>query len=337
MPNSNYATDLISTTFEEFYRTRMSDAIFGELVLWERLAKKRRVTKQGGIKILVPIMYRKSTAVFAYTGYDQFDMTPQAVVTNAEFDWKFYGATVNIDNPTNLMNRGEKAIINILRARTDQAETSLADKMNADLFLDGTGSGNETNKTITGLALAVDSAGTYGNLVRATDTWWQAQETAVSGKLVIRGASGMARMYNDCGLGPRRQTPDLIITDQDEFEAYEALMDPYIRYSVVDTSKPNVVYKKQNLMFRDADVEWDDYCQAGVMYFLNTDRMGVVELEGRGAEVVDQEEEADVGSFRVSRFVEPHDQDAQSAKIRWAGNLVVDNCIRLGKLTGLTD
>ena len=335
MPNTNYATDLLSTTFEVFYRTRPSDAIFGEFVLWRTLADKNKISKQGGSKILTPIMYRKSTAVFSYSGYDLFDMTPQDVVTNAEFDWKFYGGTVVIDNPTHLMNRGDKAILNILKTRTQQAETSLADKMNQDSFLDGTGN---SSKNVTGLALMVDSAGTYGNIARASNSWWGAQETAVSGTLAIRGSTGMARMYNDCGLGPKRQVPDLIITDQDEFEAYEALQDPYIRYTVAPVGgKMNVVNAEQNLMFRKAMVEWDDYCQSGVMYFLNTERIAVVELEGRGAEVEEDLIESDQGSFRVSKFVEPHNQDAQSAKIRWAGNYVADNCIRLGKLTGLTD
>ena len=337
MANANFANDFLSSTLIEYYKTRPSDAVFGELVLWDKLKRADKITKQGGQKIVSPVMTRKSTAVFAYDGYDTFDMTPQEVMTNAEWDWKWYGATVVIDNPTRLKNRGPRAEINILKNRIAQAEMSLADKINADAFLDGVSSGAELNKTLVGLALMVDNAGTYGNINRSTDTYWKAQETAAAGDLTLSGSTGMRRMFNDCALGPTRRTPDFLIGTQAIFEAYETLMDSNSRFMVNVIDRPNATFKKQNLMFRDAELYWDDYCQSQTLYFLNSKHMAIVELEGRSADVVDEQDDRDAGSFRISEFVEPYNQDAQSAKIKYCGNMLSDNCRRLGKLTGITN
>lgn len=334
MVNANYATDLLATTFEEYYKLRPSDAVFTELAVWEQMKSAGRITKQGGLKILQPVMYQKSTAVGSFSGWDTLDTTPQEGLTNAEFAWKRYFLTVAIDNETLDKNRGKMAMLNILKTRIAQAEMSLADRMNTDIFLDGTGNGG---KNLTGFELAVDSAGTYGNINRTGDTWWRAKETAVAGALAIAGASGMRRMYNDCALGPTRQTPDLIVTYQAAFEAYEALMDTNTRYIIAQMDKPNAVFPKQNLVFRDARMYWDDAIQSGYMYFLNRKSLGIVELEGRGAEVMDQEEDRDAGSFRIRAFQEPLNQDAQVARAIWAGNLVCEAPYRNGKLTGLTN
>jgi len=325
---------LLSTTLKN-YSKKLRDNIFNAFPFLKWLMSQGRITKQdGGTHIVKHLLYGKNSTFKFYAGYETLDTTPQEALTQAALDWKWYYGTVTIDNPTFLKNRGPRAILSILQARIAQAEMSLAEKINTDAFLDGTGN---SSKNLTGLAIMVDSTGTYGGIARATNSYWAAQETAASAALTVSGSAGMRRMYNDCALGPTRQTPNLIITDQDEFEAYEALMDPYMRYSVVGVENPNVVYRRQSLMFRDARMFWDDLCQAGVMYFLNTRCMGIVELDGRSSEVVSQQDDRDVGSFRIQKFQEPVNQDSRTAKFFWAGNMITENCRRLGKLTGLTD
>lgn len=326
-PNSNYATDLAATTFEKFFATRPSDVVFGELVLWDQLAKGGKKSIEGGSKILVPIAYQASTAVGSYSGYDLLDTSPQEGLTNAEFDWKWYYGTVTIDNPTTLMNRGPAAMLNILKARIAQAEMSLAAALNEDLFLDGTGN---SSKDITGLALAIDSAGTYGNIARGTYSWWASTETGAGGAISV---ALLRQLYNDISLGPTRRNPDLVVTTQDVFQDYEALMDSNTRYTVLSEGH---TLREQRLKFRNCDWFWDDDCQSQVLYMINTKHLKIVEMSTRGAEVVNQEEDRDVGSFRLEPFQTPINQDAKSAKFFWAGQTVSDHCARNGKLTGVT-
>ena len=334
MVNSNYATDLIATTMETYLKTRASDAIFGDLALWSAFIKGKSVSqrKQGGLKIVIPVSYRKSTAVGSYSGSEPLDITPQQVVTLAEQDWKQYFLSVTMAWDEALKNSGDTAKLNILKARTVQAETSLADAMNADLFLDGTGN---SSKKIVGLALAVDSAGTYEGISRTSDTWWSAVQTAAGGVLTMGGSAGLRRFYNDCSLGRNRMQPDLIVTTQIIHEAYEALMDPYMRFTVGGDQQ--AAFSNQNLMFRRGKFIWDENCQSQVLYALNTSTFNLVEMDTRGADVVSSEDDRDVGSFRIGEPREPVNQDTRVWLAFWMGNLTCDNPRFNGKMTGITN
>lgn len=329
--NSNYTTDLLSSTFETFMRDQPSDAIFGDLVIFDWLSSKNKVTKKGGLKLLEPLMYAKSTAVGSYSGWDTLDTSPQQGLTNAEYDWKQYYGTVAISSQEELLNSGAAAQLDILKARFEQAKMSLADIMNRDMFLDGAANGG---KTITGLDLMVSNSGTYGNIARATNTYWAARQTAVGGVLAVSGATGMRRMFNDCALGRGRVTPDAIVTTQAGFESYEALMDSNMRYT--NTGDKNVGYKNMNLMFRDAPLFYDAYCQSNTVYFLNSNFMKLVIMSGRDGGV-SQSSDRDRGDFRTEPFQTPTNQDGRVAKFFWMGNLAASNCRHLGKLTGVTN
>lgn len=316
--NANYETALLTMTLEKFLHKKAADAIFEDLALFEFLNAKGRVKRDldGGKNIVTPLMYGKSTAVGSYSGYDLLDVSPQEGFTNAEYEWKQYYATVAISGEEEEKNAGEMAMLNLLDNKWMQARLSLRDKLNTDSFLDGTGNGS---KNITGLALMVDSAGNYGNIARASNSWWAAQETAVSGALTIEGSTGMRRMYNDCALGKGKMTPDFILCEQEAFEAYEALMAPYLRYTT--GSEGNAVFSNDNLRFRKATLFWDEACTSQTMYFLNTN---VITLAMRR-------------DFRVEPFQKPINQDAKIAKILWMGQLCASNCRHLGKLTGITN
>ncbi|HML98914.1 MAG TPA: phage major capsid protein [Tepidiformaceae bacterium] len=316
--NPNYDTALLTTTFNKFVSKQAADVIFNDLALFEYLNSKGSVKKRvdGGVKMLVHLMYGKNTAVQSYSGYDLLDVSPQEGLTNAEFELKQYNIPITISGREEELNAGEAQMIDLLESKWDQARMSLRDKLNADGFLDGTGNGG---KNITGLALMVDSAGTYGNIPRATNSWWAAQETAVGGPLTIEGSTGMRRIYNDCSLGKGTMTPDGILTTQTLFEKYESLMAPYLRYSVGGDA--NAVFANDNLKFRKAMMFWDHECQSQTMYFLNSK---VIEMRVKR-------------DMQVVPFQVPINQDAKVAHIRWMGELVAKNCRHLGKLTGATE
>lgn len=316
--NANYNTDLLATTFELFLSKQPKDAIFNDLVLFDVLEKRAKIKRKGGIKLLEPLMYAKSTSGGSYSGYDTFDVSPQEGFTNAEYSWKFYEWSISISGPEELQNAGESQMIDLLEGKWEQTRMSMQDKLDQDSFLDGTGN---NSKELTGLALMVDNAGTYGNIVRSTNTWWKAVETAAGGVLAVSGSAGMRRIFNDASLGKAKRTPNLIIGTQIEFEAYEALMDANMRFT--NTGEQNVGFSNPNLMFRSAPLFWDEYCQSGVMYFLNTEFMKLVVHEER--------------DFKTSEWKKPVNQDAKVAQIFFAGEMVSSNCRHLAKLTGITN
>ena len=312
--NANYATPLLTATFNKYISKQPADAIFDKLVLFEWLNSKGSVKKRvdGGIKMLVAVMYGKNTTAMSYSGYDLLDVSPQEGMTAAEFELKQYNIAIAISGREEELNAGEAQMFDLLEAKWDQGRMSLRDKLNEDAYLAGTAN---DSKGLTGLALMIDSAGTYGNIDRSSNSWWSAQETA-GGALAIDGSGGWRRMYNDCSLGKGAMTPDGILTTQALFEKYESLMAPYMRYTT--GAEPNAVFDTDNLKFRKATVMWDEECQSGISYFLQSQ---VMELRVKR-------------DMEVEPFQKPVNQDAKIAHIRFMAQLVAKNCRHLGKITG---
>jgi hypothetical protein len=306
-------------------RDMPSDTIFGEFVLWDVLKARSRQKKKGGVKLLEPLMYQKATAVGWYSGYDLLDVTPPEGLTNAEFDWKQAFGTLSISGEEERKNQGDPAkLLDILEARWEQLRMTMSDAMDEAMFLDGT-QGN--GKAITGLALLDDSAGTYGNIVRSTAAYWQAHETAVGGLLSVGGSTGMRRLFNDASRGRAINNPNLIITTQAIFEGYEALSDANMRFS---TTEHGEIAAGQGLVFKGKPLYYDDYCQSGVLYMLNTNYLHLVIMDGMQGPSAS-------GDFALEPFVKPPNQDAKVAKLLWMGQLTCSNCRYQGKLTGLTN
>lgn len=318
--NPNYSTAVLSMTFEKFLSKETADTIFNDLALFSWLNAKGKVKRRevGGRVLLEPLMYAKNSTVSSYSGYDTLDVSPQDGFTNAEFEWSQYAGAISISGREEQENAGDAKMLDLLENKWTQLRMSFRDKLNRDAFLDG--SGND-GKEIVGLSLMVDSAGTYGNIARSTNSWWSAQEVAVGGALAVSGDKGMRRMYNDCSGGMGTMAPDAILTDQDEFEAYEQLMAPYLRYTI--TGEANATFATDTLKFRKAALMWDEECQNGIMYFLNSQVMNFIVRSGREIE--------------AKPFQTPINQDARVAQVLFMGQLTCSNCRHLGKLTGLTD
>lgn len=316
--NPNYATELLTTTIQRYLEKEPQDTIFNTNVLIEQLTNQAKKMTKGGSTWLVPLMYGRNATGGSYSGWDEGDVSPQEGLTNAEFHPKYYRWSVSISGQDEEENSGEAQVIDLLMAKWQQMKMSAQDDMNIALYADGTAN---SSKAVTGLALAVDSTGTYGNIVRSANTWWASQETAVGSVLQIQGSSGMRRLYNDCSRGQGSKAPNLWITTQPIFEAYEALLDPNMRYSNRGTG--DVGLAAPSLEFRGRPLYWDDACTTQTMFALNTEFLAWYVLRGR--------------DFTPGPFKEPLAQDGKIAWTYWAGQLVTSNCRHQGKLTGISN
>lgn len=316
--NPNYDTDLLAATFGLFLEKQPKDAIFQGIPFLERLREKQQIKRKGGNELYEPLMYAKNNAGGSYSGYDSFNLTPSQGLTRSVYNWKYYEWTIMISGQEEMENAGESQMIDLLEARWTQTKKSMFDTVDSDLFLDGTGN---ASKKVTGLDLAIDNAGTYGGIVRSTNTWWQANETAIGGVLGLDGTTGLRRTYNACAFGQNTDTPDLLLTTQILYEAYEKLMDAGLRWTVGGSQ--NAVFETPNLMFRKAQMMWDAYCQSGTLYLINSDYMKFIVHSDR--------------DFVPTDWKVPVGQDAKVAQILAAFQLVVSNCRRLGKNTGYTN
>jgi len=123
-------------------------------------------------------------------------------------------------------------------------------------------------------------------------------------------------MYNNVSEG--NDHPSNILTDQDEYEAYEALV--AAKLQVEDTKMGDAGF--QNLMFKGAPIAFSANCPDGDVYFLNMQYIKLTKLSNVW--------------FSPSELQQPTNQDVFYQHLLCYGNLNATNCARQGKITGAT-
>ena len=309
---------LLSTTLAN-YEKKLSDNIFKSSPFMAKLlADGHKKVVDGGESIVVPLLYGKNSTVGWYSGYGQLDTTPQEGITAAKYNWKQLGGTVTISGKEARQNAGKTQIINLLKAKTDQLEKSMKDTLASALF--GT-SGTDTNSIIQSIPTIV-APGTYtvGGLAHASYSWWQSQ-SGTAASFAANGLATMRTMFNSCTAQEQSDTPNLIITTQQGYEAYEALLQPQERFQNSQMADGGF----QNLLFKGVPLTWDSYCTGNgtlagsKMYFINTNYMDLY-----------VHKDADM---KFGDFMEPENQDAKVAKCIWMGELTSSNVQKHGVLS----
>ena len=305
---------ILSTTLKN-YVPKLADNVFTARPLFYALTNGQTIRRiSGGAKIVVPIIYGTNSTAGSYAGDDTISITAQTGITAAEYDWRQYAASVTITGIEEAKNNGEAAIIDLLEGKIMQAEETIIQNMNTMFWGDGTGNGG---KDMNGLNKLVGTGLTVGG-IDATDAdndWWRSSLTNVAGALSL---TGMATMYNNISVG--NDQPTIIISDQDEYEKYESLLQPNLRYTSAEVADAGF----QNLLFKGAPCTFDsDTNLDGKMFFLNTKYLRLVAHTETW--------------FQPTPFVRPTNQDARYAQILCYGELTTSNRARQGMLYGLTD
>jgi len=305
--------DAVLTTTLVNYRATMIDNIFDDFILLWWLRQKGKVRyEDGGTSIVEHLLYEKSTAGGWYSGYETLDTTPQEGMRPAEFLWRQCAYSISISRLEERQNSGKHKMINLLESKTYQAEQTIRDEIAQALF-----ASSRTSKAINTLAELIDSSGTVGGISRTSNSWWQSTETA-SGSFASQGISDMRTLYNTISSSAGKEHPDLIITTRTIYEYYEDTLLPQVRYQSLDVADAGF----ESLRFKGADILYDTNCNSGTLYMLNSKYITLV---------IDKETD-----FITTPFVKPANQDAKTAQILFMGNVTVNNCRRLGKLTGIT-
>ena len=316
--NSSF-DELLSTTLKN-YIPKLTDNIFSARPLFYALTNGQTIRRiSGGAKIVVPVIYGTNSTAGSYSGVDTIDTTAQTGISAAEYDWRQYAATVTINGMEEAKNNGEAQIIDLLEGKIFQTQETIIENMNTMFWSDGTGN---SGKDMNGLNKLVGTGLTVGG-IDATDAdndWWRS--TLRNGPLDagagVLSQAAMATVYNTVSVG--NDQPTIIITDQDEYEAYEALLEGQIRYTDTDVADGGF----QNLLFKGAPVTFDsDSNLDGKMFFLNTKYLQLVA-------------HSDVW-FKPTPFVRPTNQDAVFSQLLCYGELTVSNRARQGMIYALSD
>lgn len=317
---------LLSTTLRN-YSSKLTDVVFSKRPLLNWLKTGDRIkNKDGGAAIVVPIIYGLNDTVSSYYQYDTIATTPQDGVKAAQYDWAQMAASIAIHGLEEAQNAGAEQIIDLLDTKRMQAEESMAEKLDYMFFQDGS---NNSGKDPLGLAAIVSATDTaYGSAqlggIAASSTttrgdassfnYWQSTVTNVAGALTI---GTLSNLYNTVSQGTN-DFPDLSLTTQTQFQNYEGLLQPQLRFS--NPSQADAGF--QNLLYKGSTIFWDVYAPSGTWFMLNSKYITLYTLKGKWMTTTD--------------FYRPPNQDARFAQILSYFQLTTNCRFKHGKLTGLT-
>ena len=322
-------SDIIATTIQS-RSGELADNVTNNNPLLLKLKSKGNVRPfSGGNVILEEIMYNDSSTnnTNSYSGFETLNISPNSPISAAQFSIAQYASAVTISGLEMLQNSGKEAIIDLLEGRIKVAEAQLANRINLDLYGNGTGNGG---KNLTGLAAAVADAptsGTYGGINRATWSFWQNQAfSGVTNGGAAVSAANIQSYMTQLAIKLVRGTDkaDLIVADNNYYNLYVNSLQAIQR--VTDPEMAGSGFA--SLKFYGGGTSADVVLGGGIgaqepanhMYFLNTDYIFFRPHKDRNF--------VPIGGERQSV-----NQDAIVKLIGWAGNLTTSGAQFNGVLT----
>jgi hypothetical protein len=266
-------SDIIATTIQS--RTgKIADNVTKNNALLSRLKQKGNVKPfSGGNVILQELSFQANGNAGWYAGYDLLPIAAQDVISAAQYDIKQAACPVTISGLDQLQNSGKEQIIDLLEARINVGESSMANLVAQGVYSDGTAAGGKQIDGLLKQVIAVPSAGIVGGIDRGTWSFWknQAFDASTDGP----GATTAANIQNYFNrlwakLVRGMDRPDLIVVDNNYWGFYMSSLQAIQRFSSSEDAKLGFVSVK----FMDADVVLDGgiggYMPASTAYFLNT-------------------------------------------------------------------
>ena len=302
----------LSTTIANYRRTLVDNAYNDVPVL--RLANEagRKRSVNGGVSIVEHLLHKKQTDGGFFLGRDPLNTTQGENAILCEYRWQNAYEPIQITFDDEMDNSGDEAkLIDLAGVRMKQAELAIKDRLGQALVTSVAGANN-----LIPLSTLVNT-GTLGTVAGGTDTFWQSTLTT-SGAFATQGLTDMQTLYSTLSSSSMMDTPTHAITTRTVWNRFYATRLPLER--LMNTSTGSAGF--QNITFNGIPVIWDQYCDSGVLYMLNSNYWNLTVHEK-----VD---------FTTTDFIRPSNQMVKVAFILWRGNQTTDNRRRLGKLSSIT-
>jgi hypothetical protein len=299
-------TDIVATTIQS--RTRqIADNVTKNNAVAAYLNKRgNRKPFSGGNTILQEISFAENANGGWYSGYDLLPVAAQDVISSAEFAIKQLACPVVMSGLEQLQNAGREQMIDLIEARINVAEATMANLQSQGIYSDGTTYGG---KTLTGLdaAVAVTPTNTYGGIDRNTWTFWKNKVLSGNAETSATIQGRMNTMWASLVRGADQ--PDLIVMDNYMWGIYVASLQNLQRFTSPETGNLGFT----TLKYMGADVILDGgiggFATTKTMYFLNTKYIFLRPHSAR-----------DMVPLSPNRRYAIN-QDAEVQILAWAGNL----------------
>lgn len=315
-------TDIIATTIQS--RTKqIADNVTKNNALLARLNERGNVKPFGGGNVIMQeLSFAENGNAGFYSGYDLLPVATADVISASEFNIKQLACPVVMSGLEMLQNAGQEQFIDLLEARLNVAESTMANKLAESIYSDGTGS---SGKEVTGLNAAVPSdptTGTYGGIDRATYTFWRSGLYDFSTEGVTPSATTIQAALNSVwgSLVRGADRPDLVVLDNTYWTYYMGSLQAQQRFT--DATTGNLGFP--TLKFMDADVVLDGgiggFAPTGTGFMLNTKYLFLRPHRDRNM----------VALSPKARYTT--NQDAEVQILGWAGNLTCSGAQFQGRI-----
>lgn len=326
-------SEVVTTTLRN--RTgKLADNVSRNNALLARLKERGKVKPfSGGRTIVQELEYAMNGTYRRYSGYEVLNIQPSDVMTAAEFPIRQAAVAVSISGLEMLQNAGKEQIIDLLESRISNAERTFMNSLSADIYSDGTATGQITG--LQALVAANPTTGTIGGIDRAT---WQffrnISFSATSDGGAAATSANIQSYMNRVALQLVRGSDgfDLIVADNNYFRLYMESLQAIQRIADERTAGAGFATLKYYGGGRSVDVVLDGGFQgfstdpggvggapADRMYMLNTNYLHYRPHRDRNMVPLDPDR------FSVN-------QDAMVKLIGWAGNMTLSNARLQGVL-----
>ena len=349
-------SDRVNTTTEEFLVPQVVDTILKENTFATNMltkAKKGRTSQASAVDsikssvMLFPIKYQKGVSGTSFSGFDTLPTTASDTRVNMTFEPKFYAENVALPLTEIAVNMTDNQVLDLAEIEMKSRAQDMADSIGTLFY--GTGAGN-SGKDFMGLEGIVDdgtNTSTYGGLTRTTYTTLNSTVTASGGTLSLQK---MSTLYNAITNGDI--APTEIYTTPTIFSLYESLLTPMQRMNTtLGNTRPGTTAGTgyTDLYYKNMPIYKDRKCTSGVMYMINSDRLGFYALpftptpNYKKVAVSSKDIKGNVYSevdglgFSYSGWIHMTNAAAVNSYIILGGELIADGGGSFhGKLTGIT-
>jgi hypothetical protein len=311
------------TTTDRTWGRKVTDNVSNHNALLNVMKRKGKIkTVSGGYEIAEQIDYAENQTYQRYSGYDGLNTNASDVLTSVRYPYQQVALHVTASGRELRMNSGKEQMINLVKARKDNALRTAANQFSVDIYSDGA----LTNQ-INGLSnlIQTNGQGTVGGINATTWTFWRNQFREMTGTNLAASpnaanAVSMKADLNALWLATTRgaDITDLIVMTHDFYALFELGEQQLQRYADSELAQAGFT----TLKYKSANVVFDNntnFATTGERaYFLNCDYLYLV-----------QHREA---QWTMDTEKTPVNQDAVVIPMYWMGNLVCTNRARQGIL-----
>lgn len=267
------ANEILATSMANYSPT-IEDNVMEHNALFRALKESNQIKITGGSPIYERFSIGENSNAGSARDTDTYAIDEQNLLGVASFSLSQYYCALSVTGTEMATNAGEQAISDLVEAKLEVGNSTMTNRLNRDLFGDGTGNGG---KNLTGLGAAITatpSSGTYGGIdrsVSANSYWRPKYWNATANGGAVATSSTILSQWNSFLIqmtyGGKR--PNLIIASPAVFAIFEASLQAKQQFMQAKTASAGF----QEYDYKGITVTFDNAASTigtNDAYFLNT-------------------------------------------------------------------